>query len=853
MALSSLVLGLLPLVMAQGGLVVKPQNADDGSGLTSSIPLDLSGLVNNRAFAMSPGEANFDGIHSGYPAQYLPPSNFTYSGVNYAFPQYNATGNDNVLAQGQTVTLQQGRYFSVHMLAAAEQAIATGAVNATYADGTSTSGQVIVDPFWDWPYPYGGDVIFPYLLTNSSIDYNRTMIFQTINWLDSTKELVSLQLPNVTAGAANGPGGASQDTRLHLFAVSLVPADGSGVGLGVQYARSTQMWMEGTNKTQIMEVTINNIGSEWVLANNTVAVSISSPGLTTVVPGVITRLRPGDQAIVRVGVVNANGTAPGTTGQATVEISGSGLQTSPYSFDATFGIIPYEATYESIYSHESPPWYSSAKYGIFIHWGIYSVPSWGDVGANEQYAEWYWWYMNSEPRNSSNNFYEHNLETYGPGHVYDDFIQNFTASVYDPKEWVDLFADAGAQYFVQVSKHHDGFALFDLPANVTERTSVAQFPHRNLLQELFDAAAEYQPKLHRATYFSLPEWFSPAYKNYGFGDWPGGNATNPYTNESLPYTGFVEVDDYVRDVILPEMLTLANMGTEIMWCDIGGPNLTAEFAAEFFNTNAQQGKQVAMDNRCGLPGDFDTPEYARYEAVQVRKWESSSGMDPYSYGYNRATPSSAYITPQGIVTSLMDIISKNGNFLLDVGPTANGTIVAIEQQNLRGAGTWIHSHAEAIFNTTYWFITPEEGDTIRFTQNTNAFYISTLYPPNSTLVLNSPVPYVAGDQVTVVGGNMSGTVVPSTLFSNGSLQLTISQEVRDADQYTWVFKIPFGGLEASGRRNATSTGGYGSNATATYGGAGGPTTQTTNGGERLCGPFSLSAVAVLVSCMWQLL
>lgn len=124
-------------------------------------------------------------------------------------------------------------------------------------------------------------------------------------------------------------------------------------------------------------------------------------------------------------------------------------------------------------------------------------------------------------------------------------------------------------------------------------------PHRNLLQELFDAAAQYQPQLHRATYFSLPEWFNPAYAPYGFGEWPGGNATNAYTNETLPYTGFVPVNDYVQDVILPEMLTLADMGTEIMWCDIGGPNLTAEFAAEYFNTNAQQGRQVVMDNRCG--------------------------------------------------------------------------------------------------------------------------------------------------------------------------------------------------------------------------------------------------------------
>jgi alpha-L-fucosidase len=391
-----------------------------------------------------------------------------------------------------------------------------------------------------------------------------------------------------------------------------------------------------------------------------------------------------------------------------------------------------------------------------------------------------------------------------------------------------------------VSKHHDGYAIFDLPETVTKRTSVAQFPHRNLLQEIFDAAEQYQPQLHKATYYSLPEWFSPAYAQYGFGSWPGGNATNPYTNETLPYTGFVPVDDYVTDVIMPEMQTLADMGTEIMWCDIGGPNLTAEFAARYFNDRAQEGKQVLLDNRCGVPGDFDTPEYARYDAVQIRKWESNLGMDPFSYGYNRATPTDAYLKPAGIVTSLMDIISKNGNFLLDVGPTANGTIIAIEQENLRAAGIWIKSHAEAIFNTTYWFVTPEEGDTVRFTQNANAFYITALYPPNSTLVLNSPVPYVEGDEVTIVGGSMAGAVVPSRLLSNGSLELTVSEDVVNADQYSWVFKISFGGV-ASG----TSSGAAPSSSSVP------PSTGDALGLSMRSSPALLAVVTVV--CIWLVL
>lgn len=301
----------------------------------------------------------------------------------------------------------------------------------------------------------------------------------------------------------------------------MLPATGEGVSLDVQLARSTNTWVEGTNKTQIYEATINNVGTEWVLANQSITVTIESDGVRTIQPGYIRRLRPGDQAVVDIGVINADGIATGTNGTATLIISGTGIASTTYSFNATYGIQTYASTFESIYTHESPPWFNNAKYGIFIHWGVYAVPGWGNSGDRETYAEWYWWRMNEGP-DTEDQTYQYHLETYGSDVMYDDFIPNFTASAFDPKAWVDLFDDAGAKYFVQVSKHHDGYAIFDLPSNITNRTSVALAPHRNLLQEIFDAAIEYQPHLRRGTYFSLPEWFHPDYASLGFGEWPGG-------------------------------------------------------------------------------------------------------------------------------------------------------------------------------------------------------------------------------------------------------------------------------------------------------------------------------------------
>ena len=461
-------------------------------------------------------------LKDGYPANSLPESNFPYHGVTYVLPTYKTTGFDNVLAQGQDLDFSPGHYFSVQVLAAAESGLATGTFNATYKDGTSAGGTILVQPWWNGA-PNGGDITFPYHFEKSGVNWNRSAFFEVTARLDPSKELVGLSLPNITRGNAAAPGGSLITNRLHIFSCSLLKASNetsADTKLKIQYARSTQKWLPDTDKEQIIELIVNNVGDGWVKAPAYVNVTLTSDGVEMTKPGLIKRLSPGDQAKVELGVVNKAGVADGSSGNITVTLTGEGIY-EKYTFAATFGIQKYEATYDSIYTHESPSWYSGAKYGIFIHWGVYAVPGWGNSGKSESYAEWYWWDLNKGPTDSVHT-YQYHEQTYGPDVVYDDFIQNFTASAWEPKDWVDLFADAGATYFVQVSKHHDGYAIFDLPANVSERTSVVQFPHRNLLEELFEAAKQYQPQLHRATYFSLPEWFHPDYKVYGFDLWPGG-------------------------------------------------------------------------------------------------------------------------------------------------------------------------------------------------------------------------------------------------------------------------------------------------------------------------------------------
>lgn len=271
---------------------------------------------------------------------------------------------------------------------------------------------------------------------------------------------------------------------------------------------------------------------------------------------------------------------------------------------------------------------------------------------------------------------------------------------------------------------------------------------------------------------------------------------NPITNKTVPYTGFVEVDDYLTGIQLPQMNILAyNYDTEIMWCDIGGPSLSDEFAANWLNYAFQHNKAVTFNNRCGkvngvqIKGDYKTPEYASTNTLSPQHWEACRGMDPFSFGYNAFTPDDEYMNASTIVTTLVDIVSKNGNFLLDIGPRSDGTIADIMQTNLREAGLWIKAHAESLFDTKYWPMGAGSGN-LRYTTTDDAFYIHLLKKPDGTVRITDPVPYLEGDKVTVVGGEKNGSVMGSRL-DGGSLVLDVTDEIASADEYVWTFKITY--------------------------------------------------------------
>lgn len=292
----------------------------------------------------------------------------------------------------------------------------------------------------------------------------------------------------------------------------------------------------------------------------------------------------------------------------------------------------------------------------------------------------------------------------------------------------------------------------------------------------------------------MPEWYNPAYVKYGAnlgGNFFGYEPTNPYTGQKIPYTGHVEVQDFIKDIQTPQMEALAyKYETELMWCDIGGANNMTTFASKWLNWAKKNKRQVTFNNRCGIQGDFDTPEYTTNGDTVVRKWETNRGMDPFSFGFNYQTPDSEYLTGADIINTLVDTVSKNGNFLLDIGPKNDGSIPSIMSKGLLDAGAWIKAHGESIFATRFWHTTAGK-DNFRYTTKDAAFYIHYLTQPPQTLTIPDPVPWLPGDTVTVIGGAQNGAKVPASKDNNGNLVLTLNDAIIGGDKCVWTFKIAY--------------------------------------------------------------
>lgn len=424
----------------------------------------------------------------------------------------------------------------------------------------------------------------------------------------------------------------------------------------------------------------------------------------------------------------------------------------------------YEPTWESVEEHPLPAWYDDAKLGIFLHWGLYSVPGWApqvpdiqqmlrtegprSMLSHNPYAEWY---LNSM-RVPDSPTRRHHLETYG-NVPYDTFVQTFNeqSARADLEELAGVCRDAGARYVVLTTKHHDGFTLW--PSERPHPAKGRYHAERDLVAEMGEAV--------RNQGMRMGLYYSGGY------DWPFNDAllTNPADAMLAVPTG----PEYLAYATAHMRELIERYEPSVLWNDIcwpAGGNL-AELFAEYYNTvpdgviNDRWLQPTGPRNRVTdtiargagnvmqatwkfLPEgwksltfpaathyDFNTPEYATFDDIEATKWESTRGVG-HSFGANRNERPEDIVTATGLIRSFCDIVSKNGNLLIGIGPDPSGRIPTEQRAPLEGLGEWMAINGEAIYGSRPWTVpgTKTSEDTeVRFTAGDGMVYAMLIEAP----------------------------------------------------------------------------------------------------------------------------
>jgi alpha-L-fucosidase len=417
----------------------------------------------------------------------------------------------------------------------------------------------------------------------------------------------------------------------------------------------------------------------------------------------------------------------------------------------------YEPTWESLDSHEIPDWYEDAKLGIFIHWGIYSVPAWAPPGidiaealeegfTDSPYAEWYPYFMHIEESET----YDYHREHYGEDVEYVDFVDDWTAEDWDPEAWAEFFADVGAGYVVLTGEHHDGFPLWD--THYAKYNAAEMGPERDLVGDLCEAVRDRDMRF-AASYHANYNYYQPGFEGlFGHPDYEGAGPMDDEGGPGAEYVDFMNAKH--RELI-------RKYEPDLLWFDVpmaDSDHLRAkELIADYYNCAAKEwDKDVAVNDRAATDtigptvdperrdsdtyhGDFVTPEYASFDEARDDPWESCRGIG-HSFGYNAAEGPEDHLTAEELVHSFVDIVSKNGNLLINVGPKADGTIPEVQRERLSALGEWLDVNGEAVFESRPW-VTAEDGDAdveVRYTWREGKLYATAFEWPGDALPLSIP-------------------------------------------------------------------------------------------------------------------
>lgn len=415
-------------------------------------------------------------------------------------------------------------------------------------------------------------------------------------------------------------------------------------------------------------------------------------------------------------------------------------------------------------NYEFPEWFSDAKFGIFIHWGVYSVPAFG--------SEWYPHEMYLE----GSDVYKHHIATYGEQTKfgYKDFIPMFKAEQFNADEWVALFKAAGARYVIPVAEHHDGFSMYASDRNPWNAVSMG--PKKDIVGLLKEATEKAGLVFGLSSHHLENSWFynggmkfpsdvqDTTIRLYGF-RLPNGEKDY---NEKVGLDWLAHTHELI-DKYHPQLF----------WFDwtVGDSIIQPyfyKFLAYYYNSARDWGKGVVVNTKFGYPTNIQVSDVERGKVDVMRKypWQTDTSVGKKSWGYIEGEENK---TPEQIVHDLIDIVSKNGNLLLNIGPRSNGTITEEQQSVLLSIGQWLKVNGDAIYGTRCWkksgegdekgtagsfsdnTATPYTVHDIRFTTKGNNLYAIVLNWDKAGVLIRSLTPDVIGDakiqSVTLLGSN----------------------------------------------------------------------------------------------------
>jgi alpha-L-fucosidase len=484
------------------------------------------------------------------------------------------------------------------------------------------------------------------------------------------------------------------------------------------------------------------------------------------------------------------------------------------SVDRINGDGPFRPDWESLQNYQVPEWYKDAKFGIFIHWGVYSVPAFAN--------EWY-------PRNmyvEGSTEYKHHIATYGTQDKfgYKDFIPLFRAEKYDPAAWARLFKEAGAKYVVPVFEHHDGFAMYD--CGLSDWTAVKMGPHRDLWGDLAKAVRAEGLHLgassHRVEHnFFLgvgrttvsdvndPKYaafYGPAHR------WMEAKDHTPLAND-FTFVSKAWTDDWLArsaDIV-------QKYHPDVMYFDwwIGQPSVREDltrFAAFYYNESLKSGGPVGVINYKDYAMQEQSAvldiERGQLSEIRPQYWQTDTSISNKSWGYIQ---NDTFKPPEFVVHQLVDIVSKNGNLLLNIGPRSDGTIPDEVQQVLRDVGAWLKVNGEAIYGTRPWKVygegptrvtegsfhdtdtQPYTAEDFRFTKKGDVVYAIELgWPSNREAVVHSlgshPLDTAAGDPAKIASVILLGSDAKLTFEQRpDGLHIQLPEQI--PGKYAYAFRI----------------------------------------------------------------